>query len=201
MQEVNPQMMPQYLFEELQTTAALCALSAWPPPDAHDFASCSTEAGRALAREVAAFDAVLAALALGAAEHAPPAAARQKLLARIAAEASPAPDAARQFLNLRAAEGRWHEFGAGIEVKQLFKDPAQSTVTYLLKLAPGAQLPPHHHRGAEQCYILTGDLYTNKLRLGPGDFHVALPGSTHETISSEGGALVLIVAPENCEPR
>lgn len=195
-------MMPQHLFEELQTTAALCALSHPSPPDAHDLASSSTEVGRALAREVAAFEAALAALALGAARHAPPAGARQKLLARIAAEAQPAPDAARQFLNLRAAEGRWHEFGAGLEVKQLFKDRAQSTVTYLLKFAPGAELPPHHHPGAEQCYVLAGDLYTNKLRLGPGDFHVALPGTTHETISSESGALVLIVAPaDNYEPR
>lgn len=196
-------MIPQYLFEELQTTAALFALNALPPHDARDFASRSTELAGALAREVAAFDAVLAALALGGARHAPPAAARQKLLARIAAEAAaqPAPDAARQFLNLRAVEGRWQAFGAGIEVKQLFKDRAQSTVTYLLKLAPGAELPPHHHRGAEQCYILAGDLYTNELRLEPGDFHVALPGSTHGTISSEGGALVLIVAPDNYEPR
>lgn len=205
MQEMTSPLMPQHLFEELQATAALYALGALQQHDARAFESRLAEVGRTLAREVAAFNAVLAALALGEAEQSPPATARQKLLARIAAEteaeAERAPHRDAQFLNLRAAEGRWREVGPGVQVKQLFKDHVQGTVTRLLRLAPGAQVPRHRHCGAEQCYILEGDFHFNELRLGPGDFHVALPGSTHETISSEVGALVLIVAPENYEPR
>jgi anti-sigma factor ChrR (cupin superfamily) len=203
MQEALLQAIPQDLFEELQTMSAFYALSTLPSRDAQAFEERLREVGRALAREVATFDAVLGALALGTAEHAPPAATREKLLARIAveAEAQRAPRHAAQFLNLGVAEGRWHHFGAGVEAKQLFKDRAQGTVTYLLKLAPGAELPPHHHQGAEQCYVLEGDIHTNELRFGAGDFHVALPGSKHEMISSETGALVLIVAPDNYEPR
>jgi hypothetical protein len=36
--------------------------------------------------------------------------------------------------------------------------------------------------------------------MAAGDFNCSLPGSVHEDLTTEGGALFLIVAPERYEP-
>lgn len=100
------------------------------------------------------------------------------------------------FLTLRANEGEWYEASAGILVKRLFLDKKSGAVTSLFKFAPGVRVPRHHHSGVEQCLVLEGDFQVNNEKFGPGDFSCAMPGSVHESIYSEGGALVLIVAHE-----
>lgn len=204
MEEGKQKLTPRNLDHEQQAAAALYALGALSHHEARVFEEQLAEAAPDRRQELASFDRVVVALALGVAEQAPAPALRAALLARIAAEAeaqqsAPATRPESQFINLRAGDGHWAELGPGLQVKRLFVDQASGTVTALYRFAPGTQVPRHRHLGPEQCYVLAGDFRANELCFGAGDLHVALPGSVHETISSQTGALVLIVAPENYE--
>jgi anti-sigma factor ChrR (cupin superfamily) len=66
-------------------------------------------------------------------------------------------------------------------------------------MEPGARIPAHRHLGVEQCLLLEGDLRAGQLEMSAGDFNCSLPGSVHEDLTTEGGALFLIVAPERYE--
>ena len=55
---------------------------------------------------------------------------------------------------VRALEGRWEIFLPGIQIKVLHQTATR--YSYLLKLEPGAILPPHHHPVAEECIVLKG---------------------------------------------
>ena len=99
------------------------------------------------------------------------------------------------MLFVRAGEGEWHAAAEGMFVKRLFKDKKAGTVTTLVKLLPGTRVPRHHHHGVEQCLVIEGDFHIGGEVFGPGDFQCAMPGSIHDSIYTDGGALVLIVAP------
>ena len=43
----------------------------------------------------------------------------------------------------------------------------------LLDVAPGTRFPPHHHGGAEECYVISGSLYACGKKIYAGDFHHA----------------------------
>jgi anti-sigma factor ChrR (cupin superfamily) len=197
----------EHLTEEHQEQAALYALGALDPSDAREFEAHLAAGCAACAEELKTFKTVVADFGLSAGEAAPPASAREKLLASLATEPSalrsraavPAASAAAQFLTIRADQGEWQEVSAGVLVKKLFEDRARGTVTALIKLLPGAQVALHRHPGAEECIVLSGDFHVNGEVLGPGDYHCALPGSTHEKISTEQGTILLIVAPESYE--
>jgi anti-sigma factor ChrR (cupin superfamily) len=85
----------------------------------------------------------------------------------------------------------------GVFVKQLYVDDEKRTVTSLYKMEPGAQAPRHIHSGAEECFVIEGDFHINDLKLGPGDYHRAEPGSLHQKIYTEKGNLLLIIAPQD----
>ena len=42
--------------------------------------------------------------------------------------------------------------------------------TLLLDVAPGTRFPAHHHGGAEECYVVSGAVYTLRPTNGPGRF-------------------------------
>jgi anti-sigma factor ChrR (cupin superfamily) len=153
-------------------------------------------------REVESLDAVANALAFAAPEADAPTGTRAKLEAFLrdeARELAPADAPAKQDtdapkLTVRAGEGEWRALVNGVSVKRLFVDRARGTVTSLFRLEPGARIPTHQHSGTEECLVVEGDVYTDEISLGPGDYHCAPAGSTHETLSSVSGALLLIVA-------
>ncbi len=105
------------------------------------------------------------------------------------------------FSVMRAHEG-WHRHPVpGVSFKELRVDAVTGQATLLFRLAPATRFPPHHHSGAEQCFVLEGDLHAGGVRLGPGDFQVATPGSDHDESYSEHGCMVmLIVAAEDYIP-
>jgi quercetin dioxygenase-like cupin family protein len=105
-----------------------------------------------------------------------------------AAVASPAPTS----VTLRADEGSWRPVAEGAEKKILFIDDTAGFETFLLRLGPGGRLPPHDHAGAEECYMLQGEMWIGDLRLTAGDYHLAPAGTRHEEIVSRAGALVLV---------
>lgn len=104
------------------------------------------------------------------------------------------------MLTVRADEGEWVETGdEGVTLKLLFADAEHKTFTTLLRMSPGSRLPRHRHTGTEQCLVLEGDLRAGELRASAGDYICALPGSVHEELSTERGALLLLISPERYE--
>ena len=73
--------------------------------------------------------------------------------------------------------------------------------TLLLDVAPGTRFPSHHHGGAEECYVVSGSLFTCGRRLGPGDFVHADADTDHgELWTEEGCQVILVVPPEEHLP-
>lgn len=99
-------------------------------------------------------------------------------------------DAPTAHLTIRATEGGWSEVLPGVAVKMLREDAA--TRSYLLRLAPGASVPPHAHTLDEECVVLEGDVWLEGLHASAGDFHVARGGSRHGEIRTDGGCLLFL---------
>jgi anti-sigma factor ChrR (cupin superfamily) len=202
--------------EEMTGQAALYALGALDDIEARDFEE-HVAACDACAAELREFRVVAADLALAATPATPPAYVRSRLLklvsedegrgARDDSQARPAStDGAAQanegagFIVVRANEGEWRETkDRGVSYKLLFVDRERSTVTTLVRMEPGARIPAHRHLGLEQCLVLEGDLRSGSVGMSAGDFNCSLPGSVHDELTTEGGALFLIVSPERYE--
>lgn len=74
------------------------------------------------------------------------------------------------------------------------------TATTLVRMRPGARRRSHRRLGVEQCLVLEGDVRSGDVAMKAGDFNCSLPGSVHEELVTEGGALLLLVSPERYEP-
>ncbi len=84
----------------------------------------------------------------------------------------------------------------GITYTVLFDDPASRRRSILLRALPGAILEPHSHgQGYEECLVLEGDLFIGDLKLGPGDYHVALTGTSHPATRTVSGCLCFQTIP------
>lgn len=142
-------------------------------------------------------DATLLALAASSDDVLPSADVRARLLARLRATPLPA------GFNLQRAGDGWLDYPLpGIRYKVLAINRAQDAMTLLIDAAPGARFPPHHHGGDEECYVIAGDVNTLGRRLGPGDFLHADAGTDHGELSTDTGALVLLVVrPDDYLPR
>ncbi len=121
------------------------------------------------------------------------------------ADANPAPNARRikrrlfervadadvSHLTIAADQGDWQPFLDGVMIKVLHE--GEQTLSYLLRLAPGATLPPHRHRIDEECVVLEGLLRVgSRIELGAGAYHLAHRGALHATISSQTGATIFL---------
>lgn len=178
---------------EITEQASLYALGALLEDEAREFEAHLLTGCAECVAEVTPARFVVSALGLAALPIAPPAAAREKLLARLPVGKS-MPAALDSFVTIRADEGEWRQIFEGVSVKRLFADKERGTVTSLYKVGAGAHIPPHNHAGLEQCLIIEGDFTLNDEEYGPGDFTCALTGSSHEVSYSNRGALLLIVA-------
>lgn len=182
--------------------AVLYALGALDAEEARAFEEHLGGGCEACAAEVEGLADVCGALALAQPPRTPPTSAREKLLARVAGESRAASTAAGalDLLVVRAGEGAWVETSdPGVFIKQLFVDHEHDTYTTLVRMSPGARVPAHRHRGVEQCLVLEGDLRSVANILVAGDFNCAPAGSIHDELTTERGALLLIVAPESYE--
>ena len=193
--------------EELEGQAALYALGVLDAEEARAFESHLAEGCAACGAELREFESVVADLAFAAPAAEPPAGARSRLLALVSEKQGPnvhaepeAQSGGAGFLVVRAGEGEWRPTGdAGVTFKLLFVDRERSTVTTLVRMEPGARIPAHRHLGVEQCLVLEGDLRAGSVGMSAGDFNCSLPGSVHEDLTTDGGALFLIVGPERYE--
>jgi quercetin dioxygenase-like cupin family protein len=130
-------------------------------------------------------------------------------LAARAAGPEPSPDVRRRLMaSIRAADtppgfafvfdrdDDWMPHAVpGIRLKVLALNKARGYATLLLDVAPGTRFPPHHHGGAEECYVVSGSLFTCGRRLGPGDFVHADGDSDHGELYTEEGCRVILVVP------
>ena len=87
---------------------------------------------------------------------------------------------------------------SGIRMKVLSVNRRSGYATLLLDVQPGTRFPAHHHGGDEECYVISGSVYTLGRRLGPGDFVHADAGTEHgELWTEEGARVLLVVQPED----
>ena len=122
---------------------------------------------------------------------------RRRLMERITASPEPA-----GFAFHFSADSQWlpHPV-AGIKMKVLALNKARGYATLLLDVAPGTRFPSHHHGGAEECFVVSGSIFTCGRRLGPGDFVHADADTDHgELWTEEGARVILIVPPEEHLP-
>ena len=101
--------------------------------------------------------------------------------------------AARGFHFLTAEQGEWREVGPGVERRRLGRDPLTRSVSYLIRVAPGATVPAHAHVAAEHCLVIAGDFVVDGRTLGTGDYHRADPGTEHRALHSVHGCTFLVV--------
>jgi|SRR5215208_4204212 len=143
--------------------------------------------------DVVEFDEVVAlALAEMAVGPAPRPTAKSRLMDRLA-EIAPAPPG---FSVRLASEDDWLPHPVpGIRMKVLATNPRTGYATLLLDAQPGTRFPPHHHGGEEECYVISGSIFTVGRRLGPGDFVHADSDTDHGELWTDEGARVLLVVP------
>ncbi len=115
---------------------------------------------------------------------------KQRLIQRVQAERLVSESGARGLLTVRANEGDWKTFLPKVSIKVLRRE--QDTLTYLLKLEPGAALLPHEHPQDEECIVLSGEARIDDLVVHAGDYHCAYAGKPHGVISSEQGAVLFL---------
>lgn len=130
---------------------------------------------------------------------APGPAVRDRLMARVFADAPPAPAG---FTFSLAASDTWLPHPVpGIRMRVLAMNRENGYATLLLDVGPGTRFPAHHHSGAEECYVVSGTVYTCGRRMGPGDFLHADGGTEHgELWTDEGARVILVVPPEDYMP-
>jgi quercetin dioxygenase-like cupin family protein len=101
------------------------------------------------------------------------------------------------FIFSESSEWEQHPI-EGIQFKKLSYNEEKGYLMLLFKVAADTSYPAHHHSGAEECYIVSGDVYAQGKILGPGDFHHAEGGSDHEPLYTKNGCtLLLVVEPED----
>jgi ChrR Cupin-like domain len=106
-------------------------------------------------------------------------------------------DAESSHVSIDAEQGLWQPFLADVQIKVVRE--FAGTLSYLLRLAPGASVPPHRHPLDEECVVVEGVLRIgSRSELGPGGYHLARQGTLHATLSTETGALVFL---RGAEPR
>lgn len=109
---------------------------------------------------------------------------KRRLLERVA-------DADESHLTVAADQGDWLPFAPGVRLKLLRQ--RGGVQSYLLRLDPGASLPPHRHPIDEECMVLEGTLRVGtRIEIGPGGYHLAHQGALHASASAPGGATIFL---------
>lgn len=109
---------------------------------------------------------------------------RRRLMERVA-------DSDTSHLTIGGDEGEWQPFLDGVAIKVLHEH--NGVLSYLLRLEPGATLPPHRHPQDEECIVLDGRLRVgSQVEIGAGGYHLAHGGALHATISTATGATIFL---------
>ena len=120
----------------------------------------------------------------------PAASLQERLARRISADAGGVTE-----LNAtrRWSEPEWEEVAPGISCKLLALDSETHMVSMLVRLAPGAEYPPHSHAAFEELHLLDGELWIDERKLYPGEYNRAERGTRDERVWSETGCTCFLV--------
>lgn len=94
-------------------------------------------------------------------------------------------------------EPEWTEVAPGISCQLLATDADKHLVSMLVRLAPHAEYPHHTHAGAEELYLLDGELTIDDRQLYPGDYNTAQPGTSDRRVRSETGCTCVLITSTN----
>jgi len=128
----------------------------------------------------------------------PPTSLRGRLAQRIAADAGGEPVLVR---SQRWAEPEWEEVAPGISCKLLSTDTQSQRVSMLVRLAPGAEYPPHRHAGVEELHLLHGELMIDDRKLHAGDYNRGEPAAVDRHVWSETGCTCVLITSARDELR
>jgi anti-sigma factor ChrR (cupin superfamily) len=196
--------------EQQQEQASLYAAGALPEIERQAFEAelRSNLELRELARDLLA---AASLVAMSAPQAVLPPALKDKVLSRIDAQlrtrpttrkpsaSPPARKPGFNFIGASDSEG-WKQLPVrGAWIKFLSLEAASGYAVLLGRLEAGVRYPAHIHEGAEEIYVLSGDLHIGDRTLGPGDFHHADAGTSHPVNYSEEGCTLLAVLPVNHE--
>ena len=116
---------------------------------------------------------------------------KQRLMHRVTTAAAAAPRSdANELVTIRAGEGNWQAVMPKVSMKVLLREG--NSLTYLLRLEPGARIPPHDHPQTEECIVLEGEARIGDLVVHAGDYHAAPAGRPHGLLASDCGALLFL---------
>ena len=180
------------LTQEQETLAALYALGSLESGEAQAFARHLADDACDVCRvQVEAMAGVCGDLALAPSPSRPSPAVRGRVLAQAAHGRT---KVVRSFAFMLEKEGDWIEIQPGVQQKTLVTPTGDDgSSSYLVRIAPGAQVAMHAHERFEHCYLIAGDLVIAGRHIHGGDYHYAPRGSVHESARSDGGCLLLIV--------
>jgi quercetin dioxygenase-like cupin family protein len=174
--------------DEVREMAAMCALGTLSLEESRAFEEHAGEC-EICRSELHSFRETAALIAFSGPVEAPPPGIRDRLLERVR------PPAGVQIV--RKADGKWRSTPfPGVTYKPLHRNAETRQITVLLKLAPGAAYPAHRHAEAEECLVLEGSLRIGDLILYAGDYERAEASTTHSTIETDEGCLLLILSSE-----
>jgi ChrR Cupin-like domain len=114
----------------------------------------------------------------------------ERLARRIASETGQAPLVPAPQ---RRAGPEWEEVAPGIACKLLATDTEKDRVSMLVRLAPGADYPPHRHAGVEELHLLHGELMVDAKKLYPGDYLRSEVGTSDQRVWSETGCTCVLL--------
>ena len=110
------------------------------------------------------------------------------------------PAAAGHTFLLRSDEGTWEATDIdGMEVRRLSVDEPNGRVTMMIRMAAGTRYPRHRHGGAEECYVLSGDLRRDDQVMRAGDYEWCPTESEHGEQWTEEGCLLLVTSSRDDE--
>lgn len=90
------------------------------------------------------------------------------------------------------ADQKWIDVAPCVQIKVLRRDEVAGNQTVLMRMQPGACVPPHRHAQDEEFVVLEGECHIGTHKLGAGDVHVAAAGSWHEAVTTQTGVMVLL---------
>lgn len=177
--------------ERFKELAAGFAVGALEGAEAAEFRTLLHAASAEDRREAAQIIDAAGLIALSLPRENPSPSLKGKIMARI----KPPQATPELFEFVRGGEDSgWHALkvpGAFVKVLSIQKERGYAVL--LGKLDPGTSYPAHHHLGAEQLFILEGDLNIGGVTLQAGDFHNAKAGSNHGVNSSAQGCKIMAI--------
>jgi len=173
---------------EIEEQAALFAIGALPADEAKRFEQ-RLAAGCPFCRaELRECGEAVTALQLSVPEVTPPPALRARLLDSIGARKPSGGSPMGPGRIVRTDDTEWKKSSVpGLEFRYLFEKK-----TMLIRMGPGTSYPVHEHSAAEQCLVLEGSVSSEGVTAYAGDYTYMPAGSTHSTLYTEEGCVLLI---------